>query len=110
MSIRLGDRNSKLKPICLDMPSPGMQRLFRQMGRKKSLIDSTVQKAIQQCVVEHEEHNRAIRSCGHPLHPDLPPDTSCRHLDSCLALGTVRSVRESEVDFVHHFLIIIKLN
>ena len=58
MSIRLGDRNSKLKPICLDMPSPGMQRLFRQMGRKKSLIDSTVQKAIQQCVVEHEEHNR----------------------------------------------------
>ena len=28
--------NSKLKPVCLDMPSPDMQSLFRQMGRRKS--------------------------------------------------------------------------
>ena len=52
-------QTNNLKAVYLDMPSPGMQRLFRQMGRMKSLIDSTVQKAIQQRAVEHEEHNRA---------------------------------------------------
>ena len=37
------------------MPSPGMERLFWQMGRMKSLFHSTVQKAIQQRTEEHEE-------------------------------------------------------
>ena len=67
-----------------------IQRLFRLMERKKSLIDSTVQKTIQKRVVEQKEH----KSCGNPLHPDLPPDVSTH----VLPLGTVRSGRESEVD------------
>ena len=28
-AIHLGEGNSKIKPVCLDMPSPDMQRLFR---------------------------------------------------------------------------------
>ena len=60
LTILLGDGNSKLKPVCLAMPSQGMERLFRQMGRMKSLSDSTVQKAIQQHAMEHEEHNRDL--------------------------------------------------
>ena len=48
-----------MKPVCLDMPSPDRQSLSRQMGRRKSLFDSTVQTAIQQHVVEHAEYNKA---------------------------------------------------
>ena len=42
-----------------DMPSPYMQRLYQQMGRKNSCFDSTVQTAIKQSVVEHLEHNKS---------------------------------------------------
>ena len=96
--------NSKLKPVCLDMPCPDRQSLFRQMGRRKSPFDSTVQTAIQQHVVEHAEHNKAQRSNGHPLHPDLTPDG----LTCVLPLGTVSSGRESEVESAHLFLTIIQ--
>ena len=58
--IHLGEGNSKLKPVCLDMLSPDMQSLFRQMGRRKSLFDSTAQTAIRQHVVEHAEHKKAL--------------------------------------------------
>ena len=87
------------------MPSPDRQSLFRQMGRRKSLFDSTVQTAIQQHVVELAEHNKAQRSYGHPLHPDLTPDVV---LTCLLPLGTVSSGRESEVESAHLFLTIIQ--
>ena len=93
--MKLGDENSKLNPVCLDMPSPGMQKLFRQMERNKSLIDSTGQMAVQQRVVEHE--------VSHPLHPDLPPEVSTH----VLPLGTVRSERESKVDSANLLLTVI---
>ena len=48
--VHLGEGNSKLKPVCLDTPSTGMQSLC---------FDSTVRTAIQQHVVEHVEHNKA---------------------------------------------------
>ena len=93
------------------MPSPDRQSLFRQMGRRKSLFDSTVQTAIQQHVVEHVEMlwnmwsiTRHKRSYGHPLHPDLTPDV----LTCVLPLGTVSSGRESEVESAHLFLTIIQ--
>ena len=86
------------------MPSPDRQSLFQQLGRRKSLFDSTVLTAILQHVVEHAEHNKAQRSYGHPLHPDLTPDV----LICVLPLGTVSSGRESEVESVHHFLTIIQ--
>ena len=41
--------------------SPSKQSLFRQIVRNWSLIDSTVQKATQQRVVEHEEPDK-VRS------------------------------------------------
>ena len=44
------------------MPSSGMQRLFRLMGRTRS----TVQKVIQQRVVEHEKHN--VQDTHSPTH------------------------------------------
>ena len=63
------------------------------MGRMKSLSDSTVQKAIQQRAMEHEEHNK-----------DLTPDVS-----TCvLPLGTARTGRQREVDTAHFFLTIIQ--
>ena len=65
------------------MPSPGMQTLFRQMERKTSLSESTVQKAIQQRVVEHEEHNRPHRK----LWSSTASGSASRRLDSCLASG-----------------------
>ena len=67
------------------------------MALKKSPIDSTVQKAIQQRVVEHEEHNRAYKNGSHLLHPDVPPDVSTH----VLPLDTVWSGRESGVDSAH---------
>ena len=60
--------------------------LARTEEQLKSLIDSTVQNAIQQRIAEHEENNMA----RHPLHPDLPPEISTR----VLPLGTVRLVVE----------------
>ena len=56
---QFGEGNSKLKNVCLDMPSPDMQRLFRQMGRRKSWFDTTSETALQQHVVENMEHNKA---------------------------------------------------
>ena len=53
--------------------------------------------------MEHAEHNKAQRSYGHPLHPDLTPDV----LTCVLPPGTVSSGRESEVDSAHLFLTII---
>ena len=71
------------------MPSPGMQT-----GRMDSLIDSTIQTAIQQRAVDHEEHKRTT------------PDVS-----TCvLPLGTARSERASEVDSAQLFLTIIQLH
>ena len=47
----------------------------------KSLFDSTVQKAIQQRAVEHEEHNRAQKK----LWLSTASGSNSRHLDLCLA-------------------------
>ena len=41
-AIHLGEGNSKLKPVCMNMPSPDIQRLFQQMGRRKSLFRRVV--------------------------------------------------------------------
>ena len=57
--------------------------LFRQMGRRKSLFDSTVQTAIQQHVVEHAEHNKAQKK----LWSSTAPGSDSRRLDLCLASG-----------------------
>ena len=54
--------------------------LFRQMGRRKSLFDSTVQTAMQQHVVEHAEHNKAQKK-------STAPGSDSRRLDLCLASG-----------------------
>ena len=51
-----------------------------------------------------ESLNKAQKSYGHPLHPDLTPDV----LTCVLPLGTVSSGRESEVESVHLFLTIIQ--
>ena len=64
------------------MPSPDMQRLFRQMERKKS-PDSTVQKAIQQHVVEHAERDEALKM----LRSSTASKPNSRRLDLCLASG-----------------------
>ena len=85
------------------MPSPGMQRLFRQMERKKPLTDSTVQKMIQQYVMEHERPNRAHKK----LWSATASGSASRCLDSCPA--SVRSGRESDVDSTHLFLTVIQL-
>ena len=82
-AIHLGEGNSKLKPVCLDMPSPDRQSLFRQMGRRKSLFDSTVQTAIQQHVVERAEHNKAQKK----LWSSTTPGSDSRWLGLCLASG-----------------------
>ena len=47
---------------------------------------------------------RNKRSYGHPLHADLTPDV----LTCVLALGTVSSGRENEVESAHVFLTIIQ--
>ena len=83
--------------MCLDMPSPGMQRLFRLMGRMQLLIDSTVHMALQQCVVEHEEHKKAQKK----LESVTASGSDARRLYSCLASGNNRlRKRECEVDSV----------
>ena len=64
-------------------PSPDMQSLFRQMGRRKSLFDSMVQTAIQQHVVDHAEHNKAQKK----LWSSTAPGSDSRRLDLCLASG-----------------------
>ena len=75
--------NFKFKPVCLDMPRSDRQSLFRQMGRRKSLFDSTVQTAIQQDVVEHAEHNKAQKK----LWSSTASGSDSRRLDLCLASG-----------------------
>ena len=71
------------------------------MERKKS-PDSTVQKAIQQHVVEHAERDKALKMC-HPLHLNPTPDV----LTCVLPLGAAGRGLESEVDVAHLFLTII---
>ena len=73
----------QIETFFLDMPSPDMQSLFRQMGRKKSLFDSTVQTVMQQHVVEHVEHNKAQKK----LWSSTAPGSDFRRLDLCLASG-----------------------
>ena len=97
-AILLGDGNSKLIPVCLDMPCPSMQRL-------KSLIVSTGQRWYSNVLWSTANTTGHIRSCGKPLHPYLLPEVSTR----VLPLSTVRSGRESEVDSVHIFLTITQL-
>ena len=41
LAIHLGDGNSEQSPVCLDMHSAGAQRLFGQVGQKKSWCYST---------------------------------------------------------------------
>ena len=86
------------------MPSPDRQSLFRQMGQRKSLFDSTGQTAIQQHVVEHAEHYKTQKKLWSSTAPDLTPDV----LTCVLPLGTVSSGRESEVESAHLFLTIIQ--
>ena len=86
------------------MPSPDRQSLFRQMGWKKSLFDSTVQTAIQQHVVEHAEHNKVQKK----LWSSTAPGSDLDVLTCVLPLGTVSSGRESEVESAHLFLTIIQ--
>ena len=64
------------------------------MERKKS-PDSTVQKAIQQHVVEHAERDKALKMLR----------SSC-----VLPLGAAGRGLESEVDVAHLFLTIIQLH
>ena len=75
------------------------------MERKKS-PDSTVQKAIQQHVVEHAERDKALKMLGHPLHPNPTPDV----LTCVLPLGAAGRGLESEVDVAHLFLTIIQFH
>ena len=59
------------------------ESLFRQIGRRKSLFDSTVETAIQQHGVEYAEHNKAQKK----LWSSTAPGPDSRRLDLCLASG-----------------------
>ena len=86
------------------MPSPDRQSLFRQMGRNKSLFDSTSKQRYSNMLWNMRSITRHKRSYGHPLHTDLTPDV----LTCVLPLGIVSSGRESEVESAHLFLTIIQ--
>ena len=74
--------SSKIRPVCLDMPSPDMQKLSRKTERKQS-SDPTVRKAIQQHVVEHAERDKALKM----LRSSTASKPNSRRLDLCLASG-----------------------
>ena len=75
------------------------------MERKKS-SDSTVQKAIQQHVVEHAERDKALKM----LRSSTASKPNSRRLDLCLPLGAAGQGLESEVDIAHLFLTIIQFH
>ena len=100
----LGEGNSKLKPVCLDMPSQICKVCFgRWGGRNHNLIQRSKQR-YSNMLWNMWSITRHKRSYGHPLHPDLTPDV----LTCVLPLGTVSSGRESEVESAHLFLTIIQ--
>ena len=103
-SVKEKETPNKLKLVCLDMPSPVLQRLFIQMGQKKSLFDSIVQTAISNMLLNTWSIARHKRSNGVLLHPDRTPDV----LTCGLPLGKVRSGRESEMESAHFSLILIQ--
>ena len=71
------------------------------MERKKS-PDSTVQKAIQQHVVEHAERDKALKM--------LRSSTASKPNSCVLPLGAAGRGLESEVDVAHLFLTIIQFH
>ena len=100
--------NSKLKPVCLDMPSPDRQYLrkvcFGRWGGGNHYLIQRSKQRYSNMLWNMRSITRHKRSYGHPLHPDLTPDI----LTCVLPLGTVSSGRESEVESAHLFLTIIQ--
>ena len=84
-------KKRKLKPVCLDIPSPDMQNNYMEGPGTISADHDLIQRSKQRysnMFAEHVEHNEAQRRYGHPLHPDLTSDV----LTCFLALGTVRVI------------------
>ena len=64
-------------------------------------IDSTAEKAMQQHVVEHGEHDKAQQTSCHPLHPGLAPDVVT---SSCLWIRA--SFPHTIIQFTAHVILI----
>ena len=77
---------------------------FGSWGGRNHYYDSTAQMAMQQHVVEHEEHDKALKKSW----SSTASGPSSRCLDTVLPLDPARSGRESEVDSARLSLTIIQ--